>query len=176
MFAITIRASGTARSFWRLVDRVSAFEQESSFRNLNYAPHLTLARYEDIDPTLLVAGLEVFKGARPITLVFDRVCVFDAEPLVLWLKPRVDSELLDIQAQLHALIGEQCSDPHYRPAVWCPHCTIASSVLSKHRSAAKAFSDEPIESFVMTFDVADALRWPPVTQIDSQRLLSRTVD
>jgi hypothetical protein len=86
------------------------------------------------------------------------------------LNPRVVSALLDIQARLHALIGEQCSEPHYRPAVWRPHCTIASSVLSKHRSAAKAFADEPIESFVMTFDVADALRWPPVTQIGSQRL------
>ncbi|RWM89017.1 MAG: 2'-5' RNA ligase family protein [Mesorhizobium sp.] len=137
---------------------------------MNYAPHMTLARYEDIDPTLLVAGLEVFKGVRPITLVFDRIRVFDTEPLVLWLNPLADSELLDIQARLHSLVGEQHGDPHYRPEFWRPHCTIASSVLSKHRLAAKAFADEPLESFPMTFDVADALERPPVTQIDSRKL------
>jgi 2'-5' RNA ligase len=170
MLGITIRTSRTARVFWQLVDRVSAFEHEPSIRNLNYAPHLTLARYDDIDPSLLVAGLEIFKGVRPITLVFDRVCVFDTEPLVLWLSPCPDSELLNIQAKLHALIGEQLSDPHYRPAIWRPHCTIALSVLSKCRLATKAFADEPIESFAMTFDVVDALEWPPLTRIDSRKL------
>jgi hypothetical protein len=71
---------------------------------------------------------------------------------------------------LHALVGEQHSDPNYRPEIWRPHCTIALSVTLKQRLAAKAFADEPIEPFAMTFDVADALEWPPVTQIDSRKL------
>lgn len=170
MFGITIRASGAARPFWDLVDRASTFEHQPSVRSLSYAPHLTLARYANIDPTLLVAGLEVFDGVRPITVSFDRVRVFETDPLVLWLEPRSDSKLLDIQARLHALIGEQYSDLHYRPTVWCPHCTIASSVLSKCRRAARALAEEPIEPFTITFDMADALQWPPVTQIVSRRL------
>lgn len=170
MFGITIRNSEAARLFWRLVDRASAFEREPSVRSLNYAPHITLARYGEMDSTRLVAGLEVFRGVPPITLVFDRVRVFDTEPLVLWLDPRANSVLLDIQARLHERIGQQHSDPHYRPAVWRPHCTIAASVSSEHRSAAKAFADEPMEPLVMTFDVADALEWPPVTRIGSRKL------
>lgn len=170
MLGIAIRASGTAQPFWQLVDSASVFEHESSIRSLNYAPHLTLARYENVDLALLVAGLDVFKGVGPITLIFDSIGVFDTEPQILWLKPRMGSELLSIHTQLHALVGEQHSDPHYRPQFWRPHCTIASSVLSKHRLAAKAFADEPIEPFQMAFDVADVLEWPPVRQIESRKL------
>jgi 2'-5' RNA ligase len=105
-----------------------------------------------------------------ITLVFNRISVFDTDPLVLWLNPHANSDLLDIQAGLHGLIGEQHGDPHYHPEFWRPHCTIASSVLSKNRLAAKAFADEPIEPFAMTFDFVDVLEWPPVIHIDSRRL------
>jgi hypothetical protein len=93
MFGITIRTSGAARSFWQLVDHASAFEHEPSIRSLNYAPHMTLARYEDIDRALLIAGLKVFQDIPPITLVFDRIDVFDTEPLALWLNPHANSEL-----------------------------------------------------------------------------------
>lgn len=170
MLGITIRASAKAEPFWQLVNRVSAFETQPSVTNLNYAPHLTLARYENIDPNLLTAGLDAFNGVYRISLVFDRICIFDAEPLVLWLSPRLDSRLLEVHAKLHALIGELRSDPHYRPGVWQPHCTIASAVSPEQKLAAKAFADRPIEPFAMTFDIADALEWPPVTQIGSCKL------
>lgn len=171
MLGITIRTSEEARPFWQLVERVSAFESEPSIPNLNYPPHLTLARYESIDSSLLIAALDAFDGVHSITLVFERICTFDTEPLVLWLSPRQDPGLLDAHARLHALIGAQRSDPHYRPGIWRPHCTIASAVSPEQKSAAKTFADRPIEAFPMTFDIADALEWPPVTQIGSRKLL-----
>ena len=170
MFGITIRSTGTARSFWQLVDRASAFEREPSVRSLNYGPHLTMARYEDMDPERLLAGLETFDGVRPITLTFDRIRVFDTEPLVLWLSPHPDPRLSDIHARLHAVVGERLSDPHYRPRSWRPHCTIAASVAPEFRFAANAFSETAIEPFALTFDVADALRWPPIVPMGSRTL------
>jgi 2'-5' RNA ligase len=171
MLGIAIRTSAAARPFRQLVNRVSAFESEPSATILNYPPHLTLARYENIDRTLLTAGLDAFNGVRRISLVFDRIRVFDSEPLVLWLSPRQDTALLDVHARLHALIGKLRSDPHYRPGAWQPHCTIASAVSPEQKLAARTFADKPIESFKMTFDIADALEWPPVSQIGSRKLL-----
>ena len=127
--------------------------------------------YETIDPALLIAALEVFDGMERITLVFDRICTFDADPLVLWLAPRRDPGLLDVQARLHGRIGAERSDPHYRPADWHPHCTIASSILPEHRRAAERFAAEPIEPFAMVFDAADALEWLPVVELGSRSLL-----
>jgi hypothetical protein len=77
IFGITIRASEAARSFLQLVHHASAFEHEPSIRSLNYAPHLTLERYEAIDRALLIAGLEVFRDAPPITLTFDHIGLAD---------------------------------------------------------------------------------------------------
>jgi 2'-5' RNA ligase len=171
MLGITIRASAVARPFRQLVNRVSAFESEPSAAILNYAPHLTLARCENIDPTVLTAALDAFDGVHRISLVFDRICMFDTEPLVLWLSPRPDSALLDVHARLHALIGKLRSDPHYRPGAWQPHCTIAAAVSPERTLAAKTFADKPIESFKMIFDIADALEWPPVSKIGSRKLL-----
>jgi 2'-5' RNA ligase len=174
MFGITLRTTETAQAFWTLADRASAFEREPSARGLNYAPHLTLARYENMDPRQLVAGLDAFTGARPITLTFDRICVFDAEPAVLWLRPRPAPELVKIHARLHASLGQQASDPHYRPESWQPHCTLAASVAPECRAAALAFAEDAIAPFALTFDVADALSWPPPTPIAS-RILSESL-
>ncbi|WP_137390216.1 2'-5' RNA ligase family protein [Rhodoligotrophos defluvii] len=171
MLGITIRASLPARPFWQLVDLASSlFEREPSIAKLGYAPHLTLARYDQIDPARLVAGLDAFDRVQPMTLVFDRICVFDVEPLVLWLSPRQHPELLDVHARLHAIIGEQHGDPHYLPGVWRPHCTIASAVLPDRKAAARRFAEEPIEPLTLTFDSVDALEWPPVAQIATRAL------
>ncbi|ESR25111.1 2'-5' RNA ligase family protein [Lutibaculum baratangense] len=170
MFGITIRAAGPAPRFWSLVDGVSPLEDAPSIRALNYAPHLTMARYEDLAPETLVEGLEVFKGVPPITLTFHRIGLFRVEPLVLWLEPRNEPGLVDLHGRLHAFLGEDLSDPHYRPGLWRPHCTIASSVAPEHRTKAEALAGEPIKPFAMTFDVADALEWPPVRQIGSRHL------
>src|SRR4051794_502732 len=101
MLGITIRASGPAHRFWQLVHRASTFENGSSIRNLAYAPHLTLARYNDLDSSLVSAALDIFDGVQSFRLVLDRICSFDTEPLTLWLAPRPDHRLLDIHRRVH---------------------------------------------------------------------------
>jgi 2'-5' RNA ligase len=170
MLGITIRASGQADAFWRLVDRASIFEDEPSIRKLDYAPHLTLARYEDVNSSLLSAALEIFDATPAFALAFDRICCFDTEPLTLWLAPRHDARLADVHARVHAVVGEHRSDPNYRPGVWQPHCTIATAIRADVKVAAKAFAATPIEALSLTFDRVDVVAWPPPILIDSRGL------
>ena len=170
MWGITLRASGEAEAFWQRVDEAAAFEATSSIRALGYAPHLTLARFDAIDPEPLMKSLDVFAGAAPVTLTFDQIATFDADPLVLWLKPRPDARLLDLHTRLHAALAGIDGDGHYGPGDWQPHCTIASAVMPEHRAAALDFARQPVEPITMTLDVADALQWPPVTRLASREL------
>lgn len=170
MFGITIRVSNEAAAFWNLVDEAAALEDAPSFRMLNYPAHLTLARYGAIEPARLAAGLEILASAGPLTIAFDRVCFFDNAPLVLWLRPREDRGLRDLHRHLHAAIGEDGCDPHYRPLQWQPHATLASSVPGRNRQNALDFAEKPIADFSMTFDIADALQWPPVSILHSRQL------
>src|SRR4029078_1660968 len=99
MFGITIRTSGDAQSLLatggpRVGVRARAVNSKSKLH-----PHLTLARYEEIDRALLIAGLKVFQHILPVKLVFDCICAFDTEPLVLWLNPHPNAELVDTQAR-----------------------------------------------------------------------------
>jgi hypothetical protein len=176
MLGITIRSSEPAHPFWRMVERASAFEVEPSLSKLGYQPHLTFVRYDNIDPARLAAALDSFDGCSAFTLLFDRICMFDTDPLVLWLAPHPDSRLLAIHAQVHAAVGVHQSDPHYRPGVWRPHCTIATAVSAELQHAARAFTNEPIEPFKITFDFADALEWPPIVQIDTRHLVQSQSD
>lgn len=171
MFGITIRVSNEATAFWELVDEAAALEDAPSFRTLNYPAHLTMARYSAIDPSRLAAGLQaVASGGGPLTIAFDRVCFFDTAPLVLWLHPQDDRRLRDLHRHLHATIGEEGCDPHYRPLQWQPHATLASSVSRRKRQNALDFAEKPIAGLSMTFDVAEALQWPPVSVLHSRKL------
>jgi len=170
MFGITIRTASDARPFWQLVDRASAFETVPSIRALGYPPHITLVRYSELAPDLLLRGLAVFEGEPAFSLTFDRIGVFDAESTVLWLSPRDDPRLLALQARLHEIIAPALCDPHYRPRQWTPHLTIAMSIAAARRGPALEFAMESFEPFSMTFDAADCVSWPPVQVLRTQRL------
>lgn len=170
MLGVTLRTSEEARSFWQLVEIASGFESTPSIPNLGYVPHLTLARYEAIDPALLVAACDTLNAERRITLVFDRICLFETSPMVLWLRPRPSDLLMKLHARMHEVVGEAPCDPHYLPGTWHPHCTIAASVPPEREVAARAFAAEPIRAFELTFDALDAVEWPPVRVIASRPL------
>jgi 2'-5' RNA ligase len=139
-------------------------------RPFGYAAHITFATFEAIDAARLRAALDLFVGEAPYRLRFDAISWFDATPLVLWLKPVADPRLQAMHARLSdALAGEQCS-PHYRPGAWQPHCTLAMAVAPGQRDAAIAFARAGIDLFELSFDVADAVHWPPPVPVHSVAL------
>lgn len=170
MFGITLRAAGEATPFWELVDRASALEQASSIRALGYPPHITLTRYPEIDPEPFLSSVEAFEGSRTISLTFDRIGVFDADPLVLWLAPRRHLHLIDLHSKVHGIIDPAMCDPYYRPLQWIPHLTIAMSISIEHRSRALEFAARPIEPFSLTFDALEWVSWPPLRILRSAPL------
>ncbi|WP_082766927.1 2'-5' RNA ligase family protein [Bosea sp. PAMC 26642] len=170
MFGITLRTTSDAGPFWQWVARASAFEPSPSIRSLGYHPHITLTRYPDVSIDLLLSVARAFEGETPISLTFDRVSVFDTDPLVLWLSPRRSQRLLDLHARVHKIITPRLCDPHYRLREWVPHLTIALSVAIAQRSQSLELAAQPFEPFVMTFDAIDCVSWPPVRVLSTQRL------
>lgn len=170
MFGITLRTRSAANPFWELVDKASAFEDAPSIRALGYFPHLTLARCRAIETSRLAAAAETLEGEPAFALTFERMAVFDTEPLVLWLKPSRDRRLIDAHARLHALVDPALCDPHYLPERWTPHLTVATAIAATQRDAALDFARRPLAPFTLTFDVAECVSWPPVRVLQTRSL------
>jgi 2'-5' RNA ligase len=162
MFGIAISASSDGRPFWRQVDKASRFENAPSIRALGYPPHITLVRYLEVSPDMLFDATKEFEGEKAFSITFDRMDVFDADPIGLWLSPRRDQRLVDLHAKLHEVINPELCDPHYRLGQWMPHLTIAMSIPGALRSQALELAAEQVEPFSLTFDAADCVSWPPV--------------
>lgn len=170
MIGITLRTTSDARPFWQWVDKASAFEEASSIRALDYPPHLTLARYADVAPDILSKALAIFTKEEPVALTFDRIGLFDVDPLVLWLAPRNDRRLPDLHAKIPGIVGQALCDPHYRPGQWTPHLTIAMAIPAEWRTSALALATEQFEPFTLTFDVAESVAWPPLRVLGTTQL------
>ncbi|WNJ88491.1 2'-5' RNA ligase family protein [Bosea sp. 685] len=170
MFGITLRTASDARPFWQLVDRASAFESSPSIRPLGYPPHITLTRYSKRPSHLLIGAGRAFQREAPLSLTFDRIGMFDTDPIVLWLAPRWDQRLIDLHAKAHEIVDPALCDPHYRPQQWTPHLSIAVSVATAQRSQALAFAAQPFEPFGITFDAIECVAWPPVRILGTFRL------
>lgn len=173
MFGLTLCTSSDADPFWSLVDRAATLERSSSIRALDYSPHITLTRYLEIAPERLLEATKAFEGERAISLTFDRIGVFDADPLVLWLSPRHDQRLFDLHGKAHVIIDPALCDPHYRPQQWTPHLTLAMSIPAEHRAAVLELAARQIEPFNLTFDAIECVSWPPVRVLRSVVLLDR---
>ncbi len=170
MIGITLRTTSEAGPFWQWVDKASALEAASSIRALGYPPHLTLARYTDLSADMLREALALRAQEKPVSLAFDRVGLFDVDPLVLWLSPRNGQRLIDLHARIHGIVDPALCDPHYRPGLWTPHLTIAMAIPANRREEALALAAGRFEPFSLTFDVIESVSWPPVRVLETTQL------
>lgn len=177
MFGITLSTSSTAQPFWDRVDAAAALENAPSVRALGYRPHITLARYATAEAPKLIRAMTAFESESAFSLAFDRIEMFDTEPLILWLSPRHDQRLLDAHARLHAVLKPESAlcDPNYRPERWRPHLTIAAAIEASQRDRALELVSEPFAAFTLTFDLADCVSWPPLSILQTRRLATRGI-
>jgi 2'-5' RNA ligase len=170
-FGINIRASGDAASFWALVDQAASLEAQPTVRALAYPPHITLAKYDDVDAGEIATVVDALAGAASLSLTFDKLGSFDPGFLILWAAPRPEQALLDLHARVHALIDPfRCKLP-YRLGHWTPHCSIALRVADDRRQDAHRLLAADFKPFTLTFDVVDGVASPPLT-IMTERALS----
>jgi hypothetical protein len=162
--AISICANNeTGKCITRLWDQAGMLEDKPSMAKLGYPPHFTFAIYEDIEIEHLEHAVHsVFSECGPISITFDRIKLFDSSPLVLWASPLDASALQDLHAAIHGLIDPARCHEHYRPGSWVPHCTLATGITEKHRSAAIDFATNAAMPFDVIFDAADWISFPPV--------------
>jgi len=154
---------------WR---EASRFETTPSMEALNYPPHLTLAVYQDIEMSSLVAAVQkIFGSMPPVSIEFSGIGHFPNEMLVLWGRPADDRALRKIHAAIHEEIDPALCHEHSRPDRWQPHCTIAMKIPASAADQALAWATSTSARFTLTFDAVDCISFPPVEILREVKLL-----
>jgi 2'-5' RNA ligase len=135
-------------------------------RRLGVPPHLSLAVYETLDPSVLLARIEGYvRDLTPAAISFASIGIFANGPAAtLFLGPVADRVLLDLHGALHHELAD-CADrclAHYRPLRWVPHLTLAQDVSAAALPQAVARLADRMEPFAGVLDTASVIRFPPV--------------
>jgi 2'-5' RNA ligase len=163
--AINIRSDNESanqiRELWR---DASKLEQEPSMESLNYPPHLTLAIYNEIDSSLVIEAVtEVFARLESCSVRFEQLGMFETpHSLVLWAAPTIPPEIKLAHEKIHRIIDPLLCRPNYRPGVWVPHCSLATSIALERKPEALEFTNQSIEPIEVVFDVSDCASFLPV--------------
>ena len=128
------------RGLWdRLADLGATYMRDSGAR-----PHLTLAVCDNIDFPAARHLLDRFaETVAGFPLAFSAIGIFPGENPVVFLAPKVTPELLKLHAQFHAELAALTPNlwPHYAPAQWMPHCTLAMDLPREQFAQLPALSD-----------------------------------
>jgi len=93
-------------------------------------PHVTLTSYGNIDLQVAMERLKQFcDGVNPFRIQFSSFGYFPSEESVLFLNPKANVDLLDIQQKVFDLLEDFQVDDF--PKTWVPHCTLATDVPMK---------------------------------------------
>jgi len=104
-------------------------------------PHLSLVIWDSLDVPGAAGEVAALAAiTAPLALTFTHVAAFGAE--VVYLAPAPSAPLAELQAQVHARfvpLGDR-GWPHYAPATWVPHCTLAMDLGSVTAATALALA------------------------------------
>ena len=172
-YAINLRSddksADSIRSLWRECERL---ENSPSMAGLNYPPHITLTIYDDIDPDRLYSAFEsAVSGLPTISARFEHLDTFvTPSAVVVWAAPILGSEVYALHERIHSLIEPEMCRPHYRPASWVPHCSLATAIELRREEEALETANRSIEPFEVVFDVVDCVSFLPVQVLRERNL------
>ncbi len=131
---------------------------------MQYPPHFTLAIYNDIRLPDLFAGFEsALDSLSRMTIRFESLGYFEApDAIIMWAAPILPKQLFAAHARIHSTIDPSICRKNYRPDVWVPHCSLATSIELDRKDEVLAIVDQSIEPVEVTFDVADCASFMPV--------------
>jgi len=164
-YAINIRSDNDSRRpLEALWERCGALGGSPSMATLHYPPHISLAIYDDIDPSALFRALDsACIGLNAMTIRFSKLGYFEApQAIILWAAPEMPEQLYSVHAHVHSKIGAERCRPNYRPGKWTPHSSLALAVPPENKGCALALVEEGIEPFEVVFDRADCASFMPV--------------
>ena len=91
--------------------------------DLKVKPHLTFSVYENIDVEIVKERLNQFcKNHNEFKIQFSSIGYFPVEKSVLFLNPKANKELINIQQEIFELFED--FETEYSPETWVPHCTL----------------------------------------------------
>lgn len=90
-------------------------------------PHITLATYKNMELQIALERLnQSCNNFDPFRVQFSSFGYFPSEESVLFLNPKANDDLLDIQQKVFELFeGFQSGST---PKTWVPHCTVALEI------------------------------------------------
>lgn len=112
-----------------VLNRVHRKLKESKFNSYYQLviPHITLTSYENIDQQVATERLKQFcSKANQFRIQFSSFGFFPSEESVIFLNPKTNNKLLDIQQKIFELFEDFQSDD--APKTWVPHSTLAIDV------------------------------------------------
>ena len=128
-----------------ILNRVYKKLKENKFNSYYQlvVPHITLTSYENIDLQVATERLKRFcKSYNPFRIQFSSYGFFPSEEGVLFLNPKSNMELLDVQQKVFELFEDfQVGDS---PKTWVPHCTLATDIPMKKIGEAIDIAKEDI--------------------------------
>ena len=95
-------------------------------------PHVSLVVAESVDLPAACELLDRFaRTTRPFPLSLASLGLFPSSDTVAYLAPKVTPELLALHGRFFERFSSVASGiwPHYAPATWVAHCTLAIGLL-----------------------------------------------
>ena len=179
-YAVELNLSkNSAARVVRLWERLAGESISSVLLDLGAQPHISLAVFADLDPTLIREGLSRFaEVTRPLSVILSYAGTFPTAEGVVFLAPVVTQELLEVHQKFHQFLSDRglaCVE-YYWPGKWVPHCTVAIDVAPDRVGAAiercvqsEAFG--PVE-----IDEVSLVEFPPVRELYAFPLGARSRD
>ncbi|WP_209560249.1 2'-5' RNA ligase family protein [Frigoribacterium sp. PvP032] len=133
------------------------------------APHVTLLARRRIDDSTDPALAELLEALLPLPIALGAPLVFGhGRGHVLVRSIIATRGLLELQAEVHAIVGGEDDVPHSSPGLWVPHVTLASRLdaeaVGRALAAVEALEDEEAREALEDAPaptLAGARRWDP---------------
>jgi len=131
---------------------------------MRYPPHITLAIYDEISTSDLFRGFEsALIHLDAVTIRFESLGYFEAPyGIVLWASPNLPEQVSAAHQSIHTEIDRDLCRRNYRPGIWQPHCSLATSIDLTRKEEALAIVEAGIEPIEVLFDSADCASFMPV--------------
>jgi len=128
-YAVELFFDGASEAKLALLRRRCAEAGGLPAREDESRPHVSLVVADALKLAKAQVLIERFaRDTRSFPLTLASVGFFPSKEQVAFLAPKVDASLLALHEKFHGQFGAVASGlwPHYAPASWVPHCTLAT--------------------------------------------------